>query len=438
MIRNESSAAADLLAYIDSSPTPYHAVAESLRRLAAAGFTAIHESEPWEFACGDRRVVVRNDGSLIALQVGSTSPAEAGFRIVGAHTDSPNLRLKPLADVASHGYRQLAVEPYGGVLLHTWLDRDLSLAGRVTIREGGRTRSLLLDFSRPLLRVPNLAIHLQRELARDGLKLDAQKHLVPIAGLEGTPPLAEWIAAELREQQQADVAPEAVLAFDLMTYDVQPSSVIGTRGEFLCAPRLDNLASCHAAVTALSSGAADPVPAFTRAIVLYDHEEVGSRSAAGAAGSFLADVLERTVAGFDGGAPQGIARALAQSRLISADMAHAVHPNHADLHEPGHRPLIGAGPVIKRNAGQAYASDAVTAGEFANLCALAGVAPQSFVSRSDLACGSTIGPITAARLGIRTVDVGNPMLSMHSCREMAGVADVAPMIDVLSKFFTAA
>ena len=434
----EGSAAADLLAYIDRSPTPYHAVAETVRRLAAADFTPIHESEQWEFAPGDRRYAIRNDGSLIALQVGSVSPADAGFRIIGAHTDSPNLRLKPLADVDRHGYRQLAVEPYGAVLLHTWLDRDLSLAGRVTVREGCRVRRLLVDFARPLLRVPNLAIHLQRELQREGLKLNAQEHLAPVVGLEGAPPLAEWIATELRAQQLADVDPDAVLAFDLMTYDVQPASVIGSSGEFLCAPRLDNLASCHAAVTALLSAPSAPAPAFTRAIVLYDHEEVGSRSAAGAAGSFLADVLERTVAGFKGGAPQGVARALAQSTLISADMAHAVHPNYADRHEPGHRPRVGGGPVIKQNASQAYASNAVTAGEFANLCSEAGVSPQVFVSRSDLACGSTIGPITAARLGVRTVDVGNPMLSMHSCREMAGVADVGPMIDVLTRFFDAA
>jgi aspartyl aminopeptidase len=435
MTAADGSAAADLLAYIDRSPTPYHAVAESVRRLAAANFTPIHESEQWEFAPGDRRYAIRNDGSLIAFQVGAASPVDAGFRIVGAHTDSPNLRLKPLADCDRHGYRQLGVEPYGGVLLHTWLDRDLSLAGRVSVRENDRVRNVLVDFARPLLRVPNLAIHLQRELRTEGLKLNAQQHLAPVAGLEGAPPLAEWIATELRTQQLADVAPDAILAFDLMTYDVQPSSVIGLGGEFLCAPRLDNLASCHAAVTALLSAPTEPAPAFTRAIALYDHEEVGSRSAAGAAGSFLADVLERTVAGFDGGAPQGLARALAQSTLISADMAHAVHPNYADRHEPGHQPQVGGGPVIKQNAGLAYASDAVTAGEFANLCAQAGVSPQRFVSRSDLACGSTIGPITAARLGIRTVDVGNPMLSMHSCRELAGVADVAPMICVLTRFF---
>jgi aspartyl aminopeptidase len=438
MTSDEGAAAADLLAYIDRSPTPYHAVAESVRRLEAAGFSALDESELWELAPGDRRYAVRNDGSLIAFQVGAVSPAAAGFRIVGAHTDSPNLRLKPLADSDKNGYRQLGVEPYGGVLLHTWLDRDLSLAGRVSVREGDRVRSLLVDFARPLLRVPNLAIHLQQELRTEGLKLNAQQHLSPIAGLEETPPLAEWIATELRARELADVAPDALLAFDLMTYDVQPSSVIGLGGEFLCAPRLDNLASCHAALSALLAAPATPAPTFTRAIALYDHEEVGSRSAAGAAGSFLSDVLERTVAGFGGGAPQGLARALAQSTLISADMAHAVHPNFADRHEPGHQPRVGGGPVIKRNAGLAYASDAVTAAGFANLCAEVGVSPQAFVARSDLACGSTIGPITAARLGIRTVDVGNPMLSMHSCREMAGVADVAPMIAVLTRFFAKA
>jgi aspartyl aminopeptidase len=428
---------ADLLAFIDRSPTPYHAVVEMLRRLRAADFRELSETEVWDLAPGDRCYAVRNEGSLVAFRVGSVSPADAGFRIIGAHTDSPNLRLKPLADVDAHGYRQLAVEPYGGVLLHTWLDRDLSLAGRVTLREGERTRSVLLDFARPLLRVPNLAIHLQRELRTEGLKLNAQQHLVPVAGLEGAPGLVELVATELRDRQIAEVAAADVLAFDLMTYDVQPAAVSGVRGEFLCAPRIDNLASCHAAVTALASAPGPPDPAFTRAIVLYDHEEVGSRSAHGAAGSLLADVVGRIVGGFKGGEPQGVARALAQSTLISADMAHAVHPNYADRHEPGHRPVVGRGPVIKQNAGQAYASDAHTAGLFAALCDRTGVTPQYFASRSDVACGSTIGPITAARVGIRTVDVGNPMLSMHSCREMAGSEDVEPMIEVLRCFFEA-
>jgi aspartyl aminopeptidase len=425
----------DLLGFIDRAPTPYHAVAEVTRRLEERGYRQIREDEVWDFSPGERRYVVRQEGSLVAFQVGSVSPADGGFRAVGAHTDSPNLRIKPLADVTAHGYRQLAVEPYGGVLLHTWLDRDLSLAGRVTTREAGATpRTWLVDFGRPLLRIPNLAIHLQREVRSEGLKLNAQQHLAPLLGLEGAPPLPELLAAELRAEHAAEVRAEDVLAFDLMTYDLQPSVVSGVSGEFVHAPRLDNLSSCHAAITALCDTADSPPPSHTSLVVLYDHEEVGSRSAQGAAGPLLESVLERAVAGFKGGEAQGLARALARSVLISADMAHAVHPNYADRHEPGHRPVLGGGPVIKTNANQSYATDAATSGLFQALCSRLDIEPQQFVTRSDLGCGSTIGPITAARVGIPTVDVGNPMLSMHSCREMCGSADVEPMIDVLRLF----
>lgn len=429
-------AVADLLAYIDRSPTPYHAVAESVRRLEAAGYRAAAETDLWELQPGDRRAVVRGDGSVVAFEVGALSPAEGGFRVIGAHTDSPNLRLKPRADLAQHGYRQLAVEVYGGALLHTWLDRDLSLAGRVTLADGAAPRTVLVDFGRPVLRVPNLAIHLQREIAKEGLKLNAQTHLVPVVGLEDAPPLPELLASELRAAGHASARAEDVLAFDLMTADAQPGCVGGARGEFVFSPRLDNLASCHAAMSALL-GAGGALPPFTRVVALHDHEEVGSRSATGAAGNLLADVLGRIAGGFKGGEPQALSRAVARSLLVSADMAHAVHPNYADRHEPGHRPVLGRGPVLKHHASQAYASDARTAGFFAALCERAGVTPQHFASRSDLACGSTIGPISAARVGIPTVDVGSPMLSMHSCREMAGTADVEPMIDVLRLFLEA-
>lgn len=428
----------DLLAYIDASPTPYHAVAESVRRLEGLGWQAMAETEVWDLSPGDRRYVVRGDGSLIAFEGGAVSPADAGFRIVGAHTDSPNLRIKPRADVDSNGYRQLAVEPYGGLLLHTWLDRDLTLAGRVTLRREGGAHAVLIDFGRPMLRIPALAIHLNRELHKEGLKLDLQKHSVPMLGLEGTPDLIDLLATELRARGQSDVSRGDVLAYDLMLADTQPASVAGARGEFVLAPRLDNLASCHAAIAALTSCGPGLLPDFTRVVVLYDHEEVGSRSAQGAGGTFLAETLERTVESYKEGTRQGLARAAARSLLVSADMAHAVHPNYADRHEPGHRPVIGGGPVIKTHASQAYATDAVTGGLFASLCERAGVTPQHFVSRSDLPCGSTIGPISAARVGIKTVDVGNPMLSMHSCREMAGAADVEPMIDVLRLYFEGA
>jgi aspartyl aminopeptidase len=430
-----SDAVSDLLGFIARSPTPYHAVAEAVRRLEACGFEALREEEPWSLDPGARRYAVRAGGSVVAFQVGSASPAEAGFRIVGAHTDSPNFRLKPRADVKAHGYRQLAVEPYGAVLLHSWLDRDLSIAGRVTAEVDGSPQTWLLDFARPLLRIPNLAIHLYRELREKGLALNEQDHLVPIVGLEAGPELVELVASELTAQGIAQLAADRVLAFDLMLYDVQPPSLSGSRSEFIHAPRLDNLASCHAAVCALERACAATPAAFTRSIALYDHEEVGSRSASGAAGPLLRDTLERVVSGFKGGAPQGLARAVSRSTLISADMAHAVHPNYADRHERGHRPVVGKGPVIKTHASQAYATDAEMAGLFASLCARVGIEPQHFVSRSDLPCGSTIGPITAARVGLRTVDVGSPMLSMHSCRELAGSADVAPMIDVLSAYF---
>lgn len=426
---------ADLIRYIDRSPTPYHAVAETAARLRSADYRQLAEDDVWEFEPGDRRFIVRNEGSLVAFEVGERSPAETGFRMVGAHTDSPNLRLKPLPDVEAHGYRQLGVEPYGGVLLHTWLDRDLSLAGRVSLTGSDGIKTELIDFARPLLRVPSLAIHLHREVGKDGLKLDPQRHLAPVMGLAGVPALLELVASELRAQGVAVAGPESILAFDLMASDTQAAVVSGSRGEFIHAPRLDNLASCHAGLRGLlRAGEASGSPS-TRVLALYDHEEVGSRSAQGAAGSILADTLDRVVAGFKGGAPQGLARSLALSTLVSADMAHAVHPNYADRHEPGHRPEVGRGPVIKVNANQAYATDAATAALFSSLCREVGVEPQHFVMRSDLACGSTIGPITAARLGVRTVDVGNPMLSMHSCREMAGTADVAPMIEVLTAFY---
>ncbi len=424
----------DLLAYIDAAPTPYHAVEESVRRLRAGGFEALDAGEVWTLGPGDRRYLER-DGSLIALQLGTESPIDEGFRIVGAHTDSPNLRVKPRPEVSRHGYRQLGVEPYGGVLLHTWLDRDLSLAGRVTLAGTPGPRTLTLDLARPLLRIPNLAIHLNREVNKDGLRLDAQLHLVPVLGLGELPELSALLASELTASGRAACAPEDVLGFDLMLYDVQRAGLAGAQGEFIVAPRLDNLASCHAGLCALLAESSRGPARFTRVVALYDHEEVGSRSAAGAAGPILELALDRAVQGFKGGAPQGTARALSRSTLVSADMAHAVHPNYADRHDPEHRPLLGGGPVIKTNAGQAYASDAPSTGFFRSLCARVGLVPQHFVTRSDLPCGSTIGPISAARLGVRTVDVGNPMLSMHSCREMAGSADVEPMIRVLRAFF---
>lgn len=418
-------AAADLLAFVDAGPSPYHAVAEMIRRLTSAGFRRLDEREEWTLAAGDACYAVRDGGSIVAFRIGTDHPAETGFRLVGAHTDSPALKVRPVEDVRRVGYRLVGVEPYGGVLLHTWLDRDLTVAGRVAVRDAvAGIRMELVRLPGAPLRVPNLAIHLYRELRDEGLKLDPQRHVVPAWSHhgDGEPGFRAALAAEL-EVDGADL-----LGHDLVTADTQPAGFGGAGDAWVLAPRLDNLASCHAGLTALVDAAEAPA---TQVVVANDHEEVGSASAEGAAGPFLADVLARIVAGGGDTTPQALPRALARSTLVSADTAHAVHPNYSDRHEAEHQPRLGGGPVMKLNASQAYATDAGTGAWFAARCADVGVSPQHFVTRADLPCGSTIGPLTATRLGIRTVDVGSPLLSMHSCREQASREDIDPMIAAL-------
>lgn len=433
-----SAEARDLRAFLDASPTPCHAVFEMARRLETAGYTRLEEGAPWKLEPGGAHYVVRAGGSLLAFRLGTQPAARAGFLGVGAHTDSPNLRVKPSPEDTSQGLRRLRFEPYGGLLLHTWLDRDLSLAGRVSFEQGGALRSALIDFRRPLLRIPNLAIHLFPELRKKGLQLNMQQHTPALLGLADAPPLAELLAQQVEKECGVAVSASAIHAFDVMAYDAQGAAFSGARDEFLHSGRLDNLASCHAGLAALLAADAGAAGEKTRFVVCYDHEEVGSRSAQGAAGSFLSDVLTRIALAGEPAHAQGgelFPRAAARSLMISADMAHAVHPNYVDRHEAGHRPQLGAGPVIKVNANQSYAGDAGPRAFFSALCREAGREPQHFVARSDMACGGTIGPIVSARAGIRSVDVGNPMLSMHSCREMMATGDVAPMIRVLRACF---
>jgi len=421
--------ARDLCRYIDASPSPFHAVAETARRLEQAGFSRLDEGEAWCLQPGDARYVTRADASLVAFRVGDLSPVEAGFLIAGGHTDSPNLRLKPRPASGKEGYAQLGVEVYGGVLLYTWIDRDLGVAGRVVVEEGGRLVTRLVRVDGPVARVPALAIHLDREVNDKGPQLNKQTHLAPVIGMgaEG----ASWEALLGRLAGDAST----VRGFDLGLFDVTPSTLGGLDEPFVFAPRLDNLGSCHAALSALVEAPARA--RATRVIALFDHEEVGSASAQGAAGPLLGDVLARVVEAVDPTAQASTTRAYARSFCVSADMAHAVHPNYTDKHEPRHMPRIGQGPVIKSNVQQRYATDGATAARFRGLCAEAGVPVQDFVTRTDLACGSTIGPITATQYGIPTVDVGTPMLSMHSIREMCGAADVGHMIAALSRLFAA-
>lgn len=417
------AAAEDLCAFVAASPSPYHAAREAARRLTAAGFSRLDERDAWSLEPGDRRYVERG-GTLVAFIVGDESPATGGFRVIGAHTDSPNLRLKPNADVVKSGYRQLGVEPYGGVLFSTWLDRDLSVAGRVMVHRGGRVEARLVDFQAAITRIPNVAIHLNRTVNTEGLLLNQQKHLAPILGLGDEGTFAQQIARRL------DVEPGSILGHDLGLYDTLAPTLGGDARELVFSARLDNLGSSHAATVAL---AATKTPsAATRAIALYDHEECGSRSAEGAAGSVLRDVLGRIAEAHADRAEQAFARSIARSLLVSADMAHAVHPNYADLHEPDHQPRLNRGLVIKSNSNQSYATSGETAARFRAICREIGYEPQTFVTRSDLPCGTTIGPITAAKLGIPTVDVGAPMLSMHSCRELCGTADVLTSIQTYS------
>jgi aspartyl aminopeptidase len=421
--------ARDLCGYLQASPSPFHAVEETARRLESAGFSRLEERDDWALRPGDARYVTRAGASIIAFRVGSRSPVESGFSVVGAHTDSPNLRLKPQPASGKEGYAQLGVEVYGGVLLYTWLDRDLGVAGRVVVEESGKLAHRVVRLDEPVARVASLAIHLDREVNDKGLVLNKQTHMSPILALgEGADAMRELFARLVGAPSV-----EQVRGFDLGLVDLARPALGGLDEAFVFSARLDNLASCHAATTALVE--APPQATATRVVALFDHEEVGSESAQGAAGPFLRDVLERIVEATDGGARSGLARAIARSLCISADMAHAVHPNYADKHEGKHMPRVGHGPVVKTNAQQRYATDGASAARFRALCREAEVPVQDFVMRTDLACGSTIGPITAAQLGMATVDVGNPMLSMHSVREMCGAKDVAMMIAVLARHF---
>ncbi|MDX2053810.1 MAG: M18 family aminopeptidase [Polyangiaceae bacterium] len=426
---------ADLLAFINAAPSPYHVVRQVEARLLQAGFSEFDLRQPWKVTPSARGFTVCAGGTILAFQAGTRPPAEGGFLIVGAHTDSPNLRIKPKADLVSLGMGQFNVEVYGGVLLHTWFDRDLSVAGRVSLRGG---RNVLVDFARPLCRIPNLAIHLDREVNTRGFIPNAQTHLPPLCFLEPLGKneqklgLSQILINECSSELQTE-DPSHILSWDLCLYDTQPATLGGANNDFIWASRLDNLASCHAA---LSAFVADSSPSeATKVMVLYDHEEVGSQSAAGARSFFLPGVLERLAEEYEGQRPGGVRRALAQSLLISADMAHAVHPNYAERHDKQHQPRLGQGPVLKSNVNQSYATDSVGAATFIEACQSVGANVQHFTSRNDMPCGSTVGPISAARTGIRSLDVGSPMLSMHSCRELAAAADVVPMISALTTLF---
>jgi aspartyl aminopeptidase len=416
-----------LCRFIDASPAPAFAAAGLAQSLVEAGFTVLDPTAP-RWGLGQGGYVVRRGASVIAFRLRAPRPQR--FQLIGAHTDSPHLRLKPRAAYHCEGCLQLGVEVYGGVLLNSWLDRDLGLAGTLHLADG---RAVPVRLHRPLARIPQLAIHLDRRINEDGLKLNPQSHLAPMWGLHGGGEPSDQLLRLLAEA--GGVRAEDIVAHDLSLYDLTPAAVGGAHGELLFAPRIDNLASCHAGLVAMlaaQDGPAEAVPV----LACFDHEEVGSGSAEGAEGPLLAHVLERIAieTGLDRSAWLA---ALAASQMISADMAHAVHPNYPDRHELRHRPRLGGGPVLKSNANQRYATSAAGAARIRVLARNHGLVLQDFVARTDLGCGSTIGPAIAAGLGIATIDLGNPMLSMHSARECAATADHAAYIDLLSAWMRA-
>lgn len=407
-------AARDLIAFIDASPSPFHACATAAARLDAAGFTRLDETDAWPEVA--RAYVVR-DGSLVAWVVPDAVTSTTPFRLIGAHTDSPNLRVKPIADVSRAGARLVAVEVYGGVLFNSWLDRDLGLSGRVTLR-GGEIRPLRVDH--PVARIPQLAIHLDRDVNTTGLVLNPQLHLTPVWAIEHGDVRA-FVAHEV------DASADDVVFWDLMFHDVTPGALLGRDDEFISVGRLDNLCSCWAAIEALTSANCPEIAV----VALYDHEEIGSHSNRGASSPIVESIMER----ISGGDRDEWRRALAGSVCVSTDMAHATHPNYSERHDPGHWIALNGGPVVKTNVSQRYATDARSAAFFLDACAAAAVPVQHYVHRNDMVCGSTIGPLTAARLGITTVDVGAPQLAMHSAREMMGSADAALYRTALTAFF---
>ncbi|MGH7666486.1 MAG: M18 family aminopeptidase [Candidatus Dormibacteria bacterium] len=416
-----------LIQFVNDSPTPYHACRSAAAMLEAAGFSQVDEAASWP--PGGQHYLSRG-GSLVAWASPDELPQGGGFRLVGAHTDSPNLRVRPIPDSNEAGYRQLRMEVYGGPLLNSWLDRDLGLAGRVAVAGGPRPELRLLRIDRPLLRIPQLAPHLDASLRSEGLRLNPQTQMTPIWGMEreGAIGFRELLAQELA------VEVERVISWEMMTYDLAPATRAGGDREFISAARLDNLGSSYAATRALVEHASrHPEGAPIAVICLFDFEEIGSRASTGADSAWLSRVLERIVLARGAGREEFL-RDLAGSLCVSADTTTGLDPNYLDRHDPGHRPLLNGGPAIKAHASQRYSTSAPGTAAFVAACETTGVPWQSYSRRADVPGGGTIGPIVAAQLGVETVDVGMTALALHSCRELCGAEDPALLTRALAAF----
>ncbi|XP_038999364.1 probable aspartyl aminopeptidase [Hibiscus syriacus] len=453
-----SSVVSAFIGFLNASPTAFHAVDEAKKRLQEIGYEQVLEREDWMLEAGKRYFFTRNYSTIVAFAIGKKYVAGNGFHIVGAHTDSPCLKLKPVSEVKKAGFLEVGVQTYGGGLWHTWFDRDLTVAGRVMIREekGGSVSysHRLVRIEEPIMRIPTLAIHLDRGV-NDGFKVNTQSHLVPV--------LATSIKAELNKEVSVNgptdktmnksrhhalllqiiadklgCQPDQICDFELQTCDTQPSIVAGAAKEFIFSGRLDNLCmsfcSLKALIDATYSESDLENESGVRMVALFDHEEVGSNSAQGAGSPAMLDALSRITNSFDSDSKM-LKKAIQRSFLVSADMAHALHPNYTDKHEENHQPKLHGGLVIKHNANQRYATNAVTSFIFREIAVNHNLPVQDFVVRNDMPCGSTIGPILSSGVGIRTVDVGAPQLSMHSIREMCAVDDVKHSYEHFKAFF---
>ncbi|XP_059645207.1 probable aspartyl aminopeptidase [Cornus florida] len=466
-----SSVALDFIDFLNSSPTAFHAVDEAKKRLTSAGYEQISERKDWNLQAGKKYFFTRNQSTIIAFAIGKKYVAGNGFHIIGAHTDSPCLKLKPVSKVSKGGYLEVGVQPYGGGLWFTWFDRDLTIAGRMIIREGTDASvsfsHRLVRLKEPIMRIPTLAIHLDRSVD-EKLKVNKQTHLLPVLatsikaelnkvvaengpGEDGAPTDCKKSKAKSETDNQkhhsllmqllatqVDCKPDDICDFELQACDTQPSLIAGATKEFIFSGRLDNLCmsfcSLQALIDATSSESSLEDEPGVRMVVLFDHEEVGSHSAQGAGSPVLLDALSRITSSFSPGS-KFLEKAIQRSFLVSADMAHALHPNYMDKHDENHQPKLHGGLVIKHSASQRYATNAVTSFIFREIAANHNLPVQDYVVRNDMTCGSTIGPILASGVGIRTVDVGVPQLSMHSIREMCAVDDVKHSYDHFKAYF---
>jgi len=418
----------NLLSFLDKSPTPFHAVAAMSECLEKNDFRKLDELDSWGSLSAGKYYITRNESSLIAFTLGDADLAETGFKMVGAHTDSPCLKVKPQPEKIKHNLVQLGVEVYGGALLNPWFDRDLSMAGRVSYLDSDHElQHTLVNFDKAVATIPSLAIHLDRQANKDRT-VNPQNHLPPIVMQVGDDDSIDFrkILLQQIQKQSVDLDISKVLDYEICLYDMQNAAITGLDDDFISSARLDNLLSCYIGLTSLLNGDLSQ----SNLLVCSDHEEVGSVSTSGAQGSFLESVLLRLSSN-----SEQHHRMLQRSMMISADNAHAVHPNYSDKHDSDHGPKINHGPVIKTNANQRYATNSDTSATFRQLCEQVEVPVQDFVVRTDMGCGSTIGPITASTLGVKTIDIGVPTFAMHSIRELAGSQDAFMLSTVLTQFY---